>query len=69
MQVGSLEVDNAISDAVLQVRILDVPFSGYGPIKDLRAARDSLNFDREMFPNNAKGLAHAHAGDTATDRI
>ena len=69
MQVGFLEVDYFLALRIPDVRILDVPFLRYGPIKYRCSGWQFMNLYRNIVGNYLERLPHSFAGNAAADGI
>jgi hypothetical protein len=69
MQIGRPEIDNTFADAVLNVRVSNVPFGWNSPIKDLQARGHFADGERYVVPYPIERFSNSVASNASTDRV
>src|SRR5262245_7181163 len=69
VQVRALEVDDLLASSVLDPGVADVPLAGNGPVEDLCAGPDFLDFEWDDVADSAQRLAETITRDAAADRV
>src|SRR6516164_4457109 len=69
VKAGALEIDDLLTVGPFYVGIPHVPFFRYIPIKNWRPRSNFMEFEGNVFLNDAKRLTKAVAGDASAYRI
>ena len=69
MEIGFLEVHDAVAGGVLHPRVTDVPFVRDRPVEHRDAGRNLVEREWKTTADPAERFAHAVAGDAAAKRI